>query len=139
MKDVLTPAAPGDVRAVIKKCLENAALVNYTKVSETVRIEGEEGVFPSFDPHADVSEVVEDGEMLPTAKLGELVKLAELCVDLVQENNDYYSEVSVVAHVASHCRHVLSLCLIGRGVNNMSLLPGAPVTCLSVLQRGRLG
>lgn len=40
MKDVLTPAAPDEVRAVIKKCLENAALVNYTKISETVKIEG---------------------------------------------------------------------------------------------------
>jgi len=42
MKDVLTPAPPEEVRAVIKKCLENAALVNYTKVSENVRIEGKQ-------------------------------------------------------------------------------------------------
>lgn len=40
MKDVLTPAAPDEVRTVIKKCLENAALVNYTKVSEAAKIEG---------------------------------------------------------------------------------------------------
>lgn len=45
MKDVLTPAAPDEVRAVIKKCLENAALVNYTKISETVKIEGK-SLFP---------------------------------------------------------------------------------------------
>ena len=46
MKDVLTPAAPDEVRAVIKKCLENAALVNYTKISETVKIEGKSLLFP---------------------------------------------------------------------------------------------
>ena len=40
MKDVLTPAPPEEVRGVIKKCLENAALVNYTRISEQARIEG---------------------------------------------------------------------------------------------------
>lgn len=40
MKDVMTPAPPEEVRAVIKKCLENAALVNYTRISEQARIEG---------------------------------------------------------------------------------------------------
>lgn len=40
MKDVVTPAPSDEVRSVIKKCLENAALVNYTKISETVKIEG---------------------------------------------------------------------------------------------------
>lgn len=40
MKDVMTPAAPEEVRAVIKKCLENAALVNYQRISEQAKIEG---------------------------------------------------------------------------------------------------
>ncbi|CAG2163259.1 unnamed protein product [Oppiella nova] len=40
MKDILTPAPPEEVRGVIKKCLENAALVNYTRISEVARIEG---------------------------------------------------------------------------------------------------
>ncbi|XP_035222621.1 calcium-dependent secretion activator-like isoform X2 [Stegodyphus dumicola] len=39
MKDVMTPAPPEEVRAVIKKCLENAALVNYTRISEQAKIE----------------------------------------------------------------------------------------------------
>ena len=41
MKDIVTPVAPEEVRGVIKKCLENAALVNYTRVSEYAKIEGE--------------------------------------------------------------------------------------------------
>lgn len=41
MKDIVTPVPPEEVRAVIKKCLENAALVNYTRVSEYAKIEGE--------------------------------------------------------------------------------------------------
>jgi len=40
MKDVATPVPQGEVRAVIKKCLENAALVNYERLSEEARIEG---------------------------------------------------------------------------------------------------
>lgn len=40
MKDGLTPAPPEEVRSVIRKCLENAALVNYNKISEIARIEG---------------------------------------------------------------------------------------------------
>lgn len=41
MKDIVTPAAAEEVRFVIKKCLENAALVNYTRISEYAKIEGQ--------------------------------------------------------------------------------------------------
>lgn len=41
MKDIVTPVAPEEVRNVVRKCLENAALVNYTRVSEYAKIEGE--------------------------------------------------------------------------------------------------
>ena len=41
MKDISTPVPPHEVRAVIKKSLENAALVNYERLSEEARIEGE--------------------------------------------------------------------------------------------------
>ena len=40
MKDITTPVPPNEVRAVIKKSLENAALVNYERLSEEARIEG---------------------------------------------------------------------------------------------------
>ena len=104
MKDVLTPAAPAEVRSVIKKCLENAALVNYTKVSEVVKIEGKRGrEEQETGGRTDATtraEVVDDGDMTPAAKLAELVKLAELCVDLLQENNDYYAEVSTVESIS---------------------------------------
>ena len=41
MKDIVTPVPQEEVRHVIRKCLENAALVNYTKVSELAKIEGD--------------------------------------------------------------------------------------------------
>jgi len=41
MKDIVTPVPQEEVRHVIRKCLENAALVNYTKVSDMTKIEGD--------------------------------------------------------------------------------------------------
>ena len=40
MKDLRTPAPVDEIRVVIKKCLETASLVNYTKISEQAKIEG---------------------------------------------------------------------------------------------------
>ena len=40
MKDIVTPVPPEEVRCIIKKSLESAALVNYTRISEYAKIEG---------------------------------------------------------------------------------------------------
>lgn len=40
MKDIVTPVPPEEVRGMIKKCLETAALVNYTRLSSEAKIEG---------------------------------------------------------------------------------------------------
>lgn len=40
MKDNMTPATQEEVRAFMKKCLESAAYVNYSKISKSARIEG---------------------------------------------------------------------------------------------------
>ncbi|GIX93409.1 calcium-dependent secretion activator [Caerostris extrusa] len=76
MKDVMTPAPHEEVRAVIKKCLENAALVNYTRISEQAKIE----------------DIEMDESASPSKKLEDLAHLAELCVDLLQQNNENYAE-----------------------------------------------
>lgn len=41
MKDVVTPVPQEEVKAVIRKCLEQAALVNYQRLSEYAKLEGE--------------------------------------------------------------------------------------------------
>lgn len=50
MKDISTPVPPDEFQAEMRKCLQKAALVNYTKVSKFVKIEGEFGewTFSSF-------------------------------------------------------------------------------------------
>ena len=40
MKDLVTPVPVEEINAVVKKCLEKAALINYTKMSEAAKIEG---------------------------------------------------------------------------------------------------
>ena len=40
MKDIVTPVPIEEVRGMIKKCLEKAALLNYTRLSADSKIEG---------------------------------------------------------------------------------------------------
>jgi len=40
MKDIVTPVLQEEVKAVIRKCLEQAALVNYQRLSEYAKLEG---------------------------------------------------------------------------------------------------
>ncbi|XP_070498250.1 calcium-dependent secretion activator isoform X4 [Chironomus tepperi] len=81
MKDIVTPVPPEEVRSTIKKSLENAALDNYTRLSAEAKIE-------------------EDlrGEMMvaPAKKLEDLIHLAELCVDLLQQNEEHYAELRAI-------------------------------------------
>ncbi|CAK1546764.1 unnamed protein product [Leptosia nina] len=77
MKDVVTPVAPEDVRAMIQNCLENAALLNYQQLSQKANIE---------------EDLRGDTMVTPAKKLEDLIRLAELCVDLLQQNEEHYAE-----------------------------------------------
>ncbi|XP_015112316.1 calcium-dependent secretion activator isoform X1 [Diachasma alloeum] len=79
MKDIVTPVPIEDVRSMIKSCLETAALVNYDRLSAAAKIEDDY-----------------NGEVCvpPGKKLDDLIRLAELCVDLLQQNEEHYSEVA---------------------------------------------
>lgn len=46
MKDVVSPVPPDEVRQVIRKCLDDAALVNYTRICNDAKIERR---LPSLD------------------------------------------------------------------------------------------
>lgn len=47
-KDATVPVPREDIRYFIRKCLENAAYTNYTRVSDQAKIEG---LFVSFRRH----------------------------------------------------------------------------------------
>lgn len=40
MKDIVTPVPPEEVKGVIRKCLEQAAQLNYQRIQEYAKIEG---------------------------------------------------------------------------------------------------
>ncbi|KAL5015108.1 hypothetical protein ScPMuIL_009378 [Solemya velum] len=75
MKDIVTPVPAEEVRNVIKKSLENAALVNYTRISEYAKIE----------------EAYND-EISPKKKLDDIIHLAELCIEVLQQNEEHHAE-----------------------------------------------
>ncbi|CAH1960786.1 unnamed protein product [Acanthoscelides obtectus] len=77
MKDIVTPVPTEEVRGMIKKCLETAALVNYTRLSTEAKID---------------EDLRSETMVSPSKKLDDLIHLAELCVDLLQQNEEHYAE-----------------------------------------------
>nr|CAD2202488.1 unnamed protein product [Meloidogyne enterolobii] len=77
MKDVVSPVPPEEVRSVIKKCLEEAALINYTRICNEAKIEQRMGV--------DIS---------PQQRIEDMIRITELCIDLLKENEEHHGEVN---------------------------------------------
>lgn len=49
----------------------------------------------------DHAETTNNPNLHPSIKLQDLVRLAELCIEVVQENNEHYAEVSVLLSALS--------------------------------------
>ncbi|XP_078270692.1 calcium-dependent secretion activator 1 isoform X5 [Rhinoraja longicauda] len=75
MKDIVTPVPQEDVKVVIRKCLEKAALVNYTRLSEYAKIEENAGQL-----------------VTPAKKLEDTIRLAELVIEVLQQNEEHHAE-----------------------------------------------
>ncbi|XP_021240479.1 calcium-dependent secretion activator 2 isoform X6 [Numida meleagris] len=74
MKDIATPIPADEVKKVVRKCLEKAALINYTRLTEYAKIE----------------EAM--NQATPARKLEEVLHLAELCIEVLQQNEEHHSE-----------------------------------------------
>uniref|UniRef100_G3X273 Calcium dependent secretion activator n=1 Tax=Sarcophilus harrisii TaxID=9305 RepID=G3X273_SARHA len=75
MKDIVTPVPQEEVKMVIRKCLEQAALVNYTRLSEYAKIEENVGRL-----------------ITPAKKLEDTIRLAELVIEVLQQNEEHHAE-----------------------------------------------
>ncbi|XP_073425902.1 calcium-dependent secretion activator 1 isoform X17 [Dendrobates tinctorius] len=75
MKDIVTPVPQEDVKNVIRKCLEQAALTNYTRLSEYAKIEENVGRL-----------------VTPAKKLEDTIRLAELVIEVLQQNEEHHAE-----------------------------------------------
>uniref|UniRef100_A0A8C6B8I8 Calcium dependent secretion activator 2 n=1 Tax=Monodon monoceros TaxID=40151 RepID=A0A8C6B8I8_MONMO len=81
MKDIATPIPAEEVKKVVRKCLERAALINYTRLTEYAKIEG---------PAEKETETM--NQATPARKLEEVLHLAELCVEVLQQNEEHHAE-----------------------------------------------
>uniref|UniRef100_A0A8C5J9U3 CAPS1 protein n=1 Tax=Junco hyemalis TaxID=40217 RepID=A0A8C5J9U3_JUNHY len=80
MKDIVTPVPQEEVKTVIRKCLEQAALVNYTRLSEYAKIEGEKK-----------TQTKTPSDLF---FLEDTIRLAELVIEVLQQNEEHHAEVS---------------------------------------------
>ncbi|XP_030275103.1 calcium-dependent secretion activator 1 isoform X8 [Sparus aurata] len=86
MKDIVTPVPPEEVKGVIRKCLEQAAHLNYERIKEYAKIEVEKGQKDQKDPE-NVGRLV-----TPAKKLEETIRLAELVIEVLQQNQEHHAE-----------------------------------------------
>ncbi|XP_038864862.1 calcium-dependent secretion activator 1-like isoform X5 [Salvelinus namaycush] len=75
MKDIVTPVPQEEVKTVIRKCLEQAALINYQRLSEYAKVEENVGRL-----------------VTPAKKLEDTIRLAELVIEVLQQNEEHHTE-----------------------------------------------
>ncbi|XP_039627372.1 calcium-dependent secretion activator 1 isoform X12 [Polypterus senegalus] len=104
MKDIVTPVPQEEVKAVIRKCLEQAALVNYTRLSEYAKVEGKKREMYEHPVFCLASQVMDltiqnqkDPEnvgrlVTPAKKLEDTIRLAELVIEVLQQNEEHHAE-----------------------------------------------
>ncbi|XP_038636061.1 calcium-dependent secretion activator 2 isoform X30 [Scyliorhinus canicula] len=116
MKDIATPVPPEDVKKVVRKCLEKAALINYSHLSEYAKIEAASGKEPVQSPKSkqppwqclpakkqtSVSDLKQSGipkqntkifsQRPPAKRLEDVIRLSELCIEVLQQNEEHHSE-----------------------------------------------
>ncbi|KAI1897169.1 hypothetical protein AGOR_G00080440 [Albula goreensis] len=91
MKDIVTPVPQEEVKGVIRKCLEQAALVNYQRLSEYAKVEVEKDQKDQKDP--------ENAARLatPAKKLEDTIRMAELVIEVLQQNEEHHAEAAVTS------------------------------------------
>ncbi|XP_059402768.1 calcium-dependent secretion activator 2-like isoform X2 [Carassius carassius] len=73
MKDITTPVPPEEMRKIVQKCLEKAALINYSQLTEYAQIE-------------------DSSQASPEKRLEDMIRLGELCMEVLQLNDEHHSE-----------------------------------------------
>ncbi|XP_047439250.1 calcium-dependent secretion activator 1 isoform X1 [Mugil cephalus] len=98
MKDIVTPVPQEEVKGVIRKCLEQAALVNYQRLSEYAKLEGKKREMYEHPVFCLASQVMDltiqnVGRLVtPAKKLEDTIRLAELVIEVLQQNEEHHAE-----------------------------------------------
>uniref|UniRef100_A0AAR2J2I2 Calcium dependent secretion activator 2 n=1 Tax=Pygocentrus nattereri TaxID=42514 RepID=A0AAR2J2I2_PYGNA len=77
MKDITTPVPVEEMKKIVQKCLEKAALINYSQLTDYAQFEG----FKHTNSQA-----------LPEKRLEDMMRLGELCMEVLQQNDEHHSE-----------------------------------------------
>ncbi|KAM8914571.1 calcium-dependent secretion activator 1 isoform 2-T2 [Spinachia spinachia] len=103
MKDIATPVPPEEVKGVIRKCLEQAAQLNYERIKEYATIEGKKREMFEHPVFCLASQVMDltiqnVGRLVtPAKKLEETIRLAELVIEVLQQNQEHHAEAAVTS------------------------------------------
>ncbi|XP_072527440.1 calcium-dependent secretion activator 2 isoform X1 [Salminus brasiliensis] len=74
MKDITTPVPVEEMTKIVKKCLEKAALINYSQLTDYAQFEADSSQAP------------------PEKRLEDMMRLGELCMEVLQQNDEHHSE-----------------------------------------------
>uniref|UniRef100_A0A673NIA9 Calcium-dependent secretion activator 2-like n=1 Tax=Sinocyclocheilus rhinocerous TaxID=307959 RepID=A0A673NIA9_9TELE len=85
MKDITTPVPPEEMLKIVQKCLEKAALINYSQLTEYAQIEG-------FSQNTFQGSTAENVIPSPEKRLEDMIRLGELCMEVLQQNDEHHSE-----------------------------------------------
>nr|XP_061814662.1 calcium-dependent secretion activator 1 isoform X4 [Nerophis lumbriciformis] len=98
MKDIVTPVPPDEVKGVIRRCLEQAANLNYQRIKDYAKIEGKKREMFEHPVFCLASQVMDltiqnVGRLVtPAKKLEETIRLAELVIEVLQQNQEHHAE-----------------------------------------------
>uniref|UniRef100_A0A3Q1I8E2 Calcium dependent secretion activator 2 n=1 Tax=Anabas testudineus TaxID=64144 RepID=A0A3Q1I8E2_ANATE len=73
MKDITTPVPPEEMKKLVQRCLEKAARINYSQLIEYAQIKV-------------------DAQAAPEKRLEDMMRLGELCIEVLQQNDEHHSE-----------------------------------------------
>ncbi|KAM4733969.1 calcium-dependent secretion activator 2 isoform 1-T1 [Anableps anableps] len=73
MKDITTPVPSEETKRRVQSCLEKAAKINYSQLMDYAQI--------NVDP-----------EEVPEKRLEDMLRLGELCIEVLQQNEEHHSE-----------------------------------------------
>ncbi|CAI5665922.1 unnamed protein product [Oreochromis niloticus] len=92
MKDITTPVPPEDMKKLVQRCLEQAAQINYSQLIEYAKIKV-------------------DHQAPPEKRLEDMMRLGELCIEVLQQNEEHHSEAFSCwpELMAEHAEKFLSL------------------------------
>ncbi|XP_066519988.1 calcium-dependent secretion activator 1 isoform X7 [Hoplias malabaricus] len=127
MKDIVTPVPQEEVKGVIRKCLEQAAQINYQRITDYARVEGKKREMYDHPVYSLATQVMDltiqnvANLATPAKKLEHVIRLAELVIEVLQQNQDHHAEAAVTSTgdqsafawwsdlMVEHAEHFLSL------------------------------